>query len=395
MGVKVYVVKLKGRPFALRWFDPATQAWKQESSGTFDRGEAENKAATLGESRGEVVPVEQTTWNDFRKRFDAERLVSLSAGTKHAYSVTFRLFEKLVGRIRLVDINASILSRFQASLRKRGMKEITIAKHLRQMRAALQWAYDLELIGRVPVMPKVGRGTIPKKMKGRPISDAEFARFLDAIEGVVGAESADNWRFYAQALWFQGLRVGEALHLSWDRSDKHRIDLDQEFPVIWIRGELEKGRKDRVHPLAPDLAELLRQVPQNQRTGNVFRLPNVEQGNPKWLVCRVSAVGVEIGKAAKVVVSHDPLTGKEKFASFHDLRRSCALRWAAHLMPQELMELMRHSSMQVTLDYYVGQRAMETAEKMWDVHRQKALAVCDDPCDNSANIAKGERQEIA
>jgi hypothetical protein len=44
-----------------------------------------------------------------------------------------------------------------------------------------------------------------------------------------------------------------------------------------------------------------------------------------------------------------------------------ALRWAEHLMPQELMEFMRHSSIQVTLDYYVGQRAMETAARMWAV----------------------------
>jgi len=53
--------------------------------------------------------------------------------------------------------------------------------------------------------------------------------------------------------------------------------------------------------------------------------------------------------------------------SFHDLRLSCALRWARRLTPQELMEFMRHSSMQVTLDYYVGERAMETAARMWDI----------------------------
>ena len=34
-------------------------------------------------------------------------------------------------------------------------------------------------------------------------------------------------------------------------------------------------------------------------------------------------------------------------------------------MPQELMEFMRHSSIQVTLEYYVGQRVDETAAKMW------------------------------
>jgi len=72
------------------------------------------------------------------------------------------------------------------------------------------------------------------------------------------------------------------------------------------------------------------------------------------------------------LVRKDMLTGKEKYASFHDLRRSCALRWTEHLMPQELMEFMRHSSMQVTMDYYVGQRAMEVAARMHQITRKDA-----------------------
>jgi hypothetical protein len=51
-------------------------------------------------------------------------------------------------------------------------------------------------------------------------------------------------------------------------------------------------------------------------------------------------------------------------------------------MPQELMEFMRHSSMQVTLDYYVGQRAMETASSMWAIHteqgRKQLIGQCGD-----------------
>jgi len=204
-------------------------------------------------------------------------------------------------------------------------------------------------------------------MKGRPISQAEFDRFLKAIPAVVSDDQADAWCFFARGLWYQGLRVNEALHLSWDREDWHRVDLDQEHPVIWIRGQLEKGKKDRVHPMAPEFAELLTEVPEQERSGPVFVLPEVDRTKPKWQRAWVSGVGMRIGRKGGILVSKDAQTGKEKFASFHDLRRSCALRWAAHLMPQELMEFMRHSSMQVTLDYYVGQRAMQTAEKMWHV----------------------------
>ena len=44
--------------------------------------------------------------------------------------------------------------------------------------------------------------------------------------------------------------------------------------------------------------------------------------------------------------------------SAHDLRRSFGERWASRLMPQVLKELMRHESIETTLNFYVGtQRA--------------------------------------
>lgn len=148
--------------------------------------------------------------------------------------------------------------------------------------------------------------------------------------------------------------------------DSRRGDLGPVHPMNWIRGQLEKGKKDRLHPMAPEFAELLRAVPDDERSGNVFKLPAVTRS-------RVSHVGSAIGKRAGLLVRKDAMTGQEKYASFHDLRRSCALRWAEVLMPQELMEFMRHSSMQVTLDYYVGQRAIQTAAKMWMAGRTQLL----------------------
>lgn len=258
-------------------------------------------------------------------------------------------------------INAAVLSQFQAAIRKRGSKEITILKHMRQLRAALQWAYDLELIERMPAIPKGVRGSIPKTMKGRPLTDEEFTKFLAATDAVVGRDQAENWRFFARGLWLQGLRVGEAVNLSWDRDDRHRVDLaTQEHPMIWIRGQLEKGKRDRMHPIAPEFAALLWQVPECDRVGPVFQMPGIKRSS-------ISHVGSAIGRQAGILVRKDSVTGKEKFASFHDLRRSCALRWAKRMKPQDLMEFMRHSSVQVTMDYYVGERAMEVAKRMYAI----------------------------
>jgi hypothetical protein len=59
-----------------------------------------------------------------------------------------------------------------------------------------------------------------------------------------------------------------------------------------------------------------------------------------------------------------------KTASAHDLRRAFGERWATKLMPAQLMELMRHESIDTTLSYYVGRNAERTAAILWDEDRK-------------------------
>ena len=40
-------------------------------------------------------------------------------------------------------------------------------------------------------------------------------------------------------------------------------------------------------------------------------------------------------------------------------------RWASRLMPQVLKELMRHESIETTLNFYVGRNAQTTAKAIW------------------------------
>lgn len=58
---------------------------------------------------------------------------------------------------------------------------------------------------------------------------------------------------------------------------------------------------------------------------------------------------------AAVKVNTDGRTGKIKYASAHDLHRSFGERWAARVMPQILMQLMRHEAIETTMRYYVAQ----------------------------------------
>ena len=199
-------------------------------------------------------------------------------------------------------------------------------------------------------------------MKGRPITPDEFDDMLACLPEVVGP-SVESWSFLLRGYWWGGLRLAEALALRWDTSGTFGVvDLDDpdSLPTFGVRAEGEKGNRDRVLPMAPEFAQLLRAVPVADRVGWVFA-----PGGPRGGSRRPDNVGATIarlGQVAGIVVNES--TGKT--ASAQDLRRSFGERWASRVMPQVLMELMRHESIATTLRYYVGRNAQTAARAAWD-----------------------------
>ncbi len=86
----------------------------------------------------------------------------------------------------------------------------------------------------------------------------------------------------------------------------------------------------------------------------------------------IGRVVSKIGRKAGVKVHSDPRSDRVKYASAHDLRRSFGERWALRVMPAVLKELMRHESINTTMNYYVGQNAQRTADALWDAYRASA-----------------------
>jgi integrase len=135
-----------------------------------------------------------------------------------------------------------------------------------------------------------------------------------------------------------------------------------------IPGELEKGHKDRMLPLAPEFVRLLKSIPKANQTGRVFKLLRVDgkQGEPT--TDRVSKIITKIGSKANVIVDTN------KTASAHDLRRSFGERWASRMMPADLMAVMRHESIETTMQYYVGKNAERTAAMMDTIDKEATRA---------------------
>ena len=174
-------------------------------------------------------------------------------------------------------------------------------------------------------------------------------------DGGAPATVASNLRHLLRGLWLSGLRTGEAMGPTWDDRDSAHVRLGGPFPALLIPGRLQKGGKDTVTPITPDLLKFLRQTPEADRTGLVFD-PAGARGKSRpaasWVSRTVSAVGAAGGLDVK-----DGETPKA-----HDLRRSFCFRWAQRVLPQQLKVLARHSAVQTTLTYYAEADAGMTAE---------------------------------
>jgi len=298
-------------------------------------------------------------------------------------SVVFNLVEKIVNPLRLADLTESHISHWQATLRKEGLSETTIKSYSAHLKAALRWAERMGMLVKVPKidMPKRVKGA--KVMKGRPITGEEFERMLAKVPAVVGKAAVQSWVHYLKGLWWSGLRLGESLELWWDRDDRLSVDLSSEYPMMQIPAECEKGYQDRLLPMAPEFAEFLLALPEAERIGRVFKpQPPKRVCGERLCDSRVSKIVAAVGKAAGVKVATrskiDPETGRRvevvKYASAHDLRRSFGERWAARVMPTDLMALMRHESIETTLRYYVGRNAQATAKTLWEAHKKAAAS---------------------
>jgi integrase len=300
----------------------------------------------------------------------------------------FNWVENVLNPARLAEVTESRVSHLQAKLRENELAEATIKSYLSHLKAALRWAERMGLLAKAPKidMPKRAKGS--KVMKGRPIAGEEFERMLAKVADVVigkpkegqkepTPEKAEHnqsivasWKHNLNGLWLSGLRLSESLELWWDRDDRLCVDLSDKHPMLRIPAECEKGNQDRLLPMAPEFAEWLLATPESERVGRVFKPMARAVRGEQLCHFQVSRIVCRIGKAAGVKVATDTRTGIVKYASAHDLRRSFGERWAARIMPVDLMALMRHESIETTLRYYVGRNAQNTANTLWEAHKK-------------------------
>ena len=395
--IVVTVRTQRDRPhFLLCWTDPVSrrrrfQATEIPKDSRRNRDLAAKEAEALEQKlNAGTVNIDRVEWRAFRDLCDEQYVSGLAVGTAPKIDTAFNHIENHLNVGDLREIDEQKLTRLVAVWRRGKLSENTIESYLGQIRAAMEWARTQRLIARVPEFPKIKRAkkSTGQPMKGRPLTDAEFAAMLEVTPTIVGQKHAEDWRYYLRGLWLSGLRRAESLNLWWDADGK----ISPRFvagrhPLLIIPSECEKGHRDREYPMTPDFVALLEGTPVSLRTGPVFRL-NARRGHSGRISAeQAGKVVSEIGEAAKVKVWTNPRNGKAKYASPHDLRRSFGSRWALRVMPIYLKELMRHSNIATTMRYYVEVQAQELATAIW------AAAGCSLP--GKPEAAEGSAQQNA
>lgn len=376
MLIQVRVRRKPDRPDLQLWYKcPLTGKHISKTAGTHNLRAAERAAERWQAELSAGIITRGISWSVFRDRFEDEHAEQLSANSRQAYSTAMNTFERLMGKPRHIEaISTAVLSSFQAKLRKEELRQASIENYVRHVLSALGWAQKMGMIDRVPktLMQRSGKR---KLMRSRPITDQEFDRMLAHVSEV-RPRDVERWQRFLRGLWLSGLRLEEAMRLSWD-SGSMRVEFGGRRPRIVIFSDGHKGRYDEIVPMTPDFADLLANTPEAERTGRVF--PVLKKVNVTGTVIR------QIGEKAGVVVND-----QGKFATAHDLRRSFGTRWATRVHPVVLQRLMRHRSIETTMRYYIDLDADKLADSLYETNLYPTLYL--DPTKTAGDATKQDEK---
>jgi integrase len=372
--ITVSVVKRADREHLVYvWQDrvAGTRGW--ESAGTASRQEAnaaDRKADFIAEIRARRKRKKaDPEWRVFRERYERSRKTVWRPSTLAAWTTAANNLEAAVELGHLSDLDAGAIDDFRVYWHGR-VKPASIDAYLRSIRAATLWAAKI-YPGYEP--PEITTKKPPAA--GRPLVDEEFDRMMDACEPVTGKESAGSWRFLLEGLVLSGLRLGQALQLSWEiEAPVHVENLDGRHPIIVIAASDQKGHRDTELSMDVPLINRLRQVPNQQRTGFVFS-PKGKRGVIRNKN-RASGIICAIGKKAGIVVGTglkrrknkksgewEVLGTQPKFAGAHDLKRTCGQRMLERGVPAPMVaKLLQHKTFDTTQRHYLSDDARKTSE---------------------------------
>lgn len=388
---KVRLAMPSGRPIEVRYTCPTEKREIRISTGTRDPEAAQAQADAIKAKLLlgiEVTPRKvkmaagpRMDWEEFRQEYTRLKVETFrSDQARGTAEVRLDLLESIINPRTLSDMaKPETLARLQAELLagsggKRGRQEKreprsphTVRSYMATLIAALNWAH--RPMRWLPEGIEFDMLEVDDPDKGRPLCLEEFERMLASVAqalspddpAAVTVAAIESWRYLLRGLWDSGLRLGEALKVSWDIEGTIQPHFPKRgFPYMVIPAKLQKNRKAQEVPMTPAFVALLRETPAAERSGWVFNPTARRVTRTRLTRPQVGRIISLMGEKANVVVN-----AKGKSASAHDLRRSFGQRMAdAGLPPRDLQAIMRHASFTTTEQYYLRDRVQDQATRI-------------------------------
>jgi integrase len=291
-----------------------------------------------------------------------------------------------LGSIRLIKLQPQHVRIFLSEKLDSGLSARTV-KHLRAtLRAALNQAMNDDLLQR-----NAAAKVKPPEIQPRSLdvyTPAEARQLLEAVQG----HRLEALFTTALAL---GLRMGEVLGLQWS-------DVNFERGLLTVRHSLQRIKRVRRGDVVKEgeaKTERLLGQPKGKKVHSL-RLPAVVldalrqhqmrqeeernlagtswKGDGKYVF--TSSIGTPLEQRRLDRIFKDLCDGADlRRVRFHDLRHSAAsLLIAQGVHPKAIQELLRHSTITLTMDTYghlLDQVQQETADKMDEILRPRPKTV--------------------
>jgi integrase len=240
------------------------------------------------------------------------------------------------GRMQLAAIEPRDVRRFANELAARGLAPSSVRKTIAPVRALLATAFEDGLIRSNPAagVRIAQRFDMEGDARAKALSEEELRAFL--------AQVPDDSRLFFEFLVSTGLRIGEAIALTWGDVDFGRCR-------VHVRRRLSRGAFD-----APKSKHGRRTVPLSPRLSRaLWRLRGTAADDTPVFV---SAKGsyIEPSNMLSRIVKPAAKRAGVPWASFHTLRHTCAtMLFRSGANAKQVQVWLGHHSPAFTLDTYV------------------------------------------
>lgn len=290
-----------------------------------------------------------------------------------ADSAAYRMkdFIAAVGNKYTDDITYKDCERFQQHCIDRELSPASANTHIKMVKRIFSLAVKRGQLEKNPFdglpLLKVPRKSI------RLFSKEEFDRLVRAAQPRI-------WKARILLAKTAGLRRGEILNLTLNDIDfaKGKIIVQPKEDMKYTWRWVVKDKDRREGPLTEEVAKLLIDIQTELPDGQPYLLLPPERYR---CLLKLKAKGLLIDRVRKCPDGNFRRNWKVicKTAgildgTFHDLRATCITEWFENgMMPHEVQRLAGHSSIDTTMNYYVGIR-----EAMIDRAREASSAAMDD-----------------